>query len=216
MTYYSQTNEDKILYEKYFKNYSLEGQKYYFEMGAMDGVCFSNTKFYEDTLNWTGILIEPNPYQFINLTKNRPNNKLMNTLCSNIKECLLFNICSIPAVCSVEITKPQDFDYKYYNYSNIQKVNIIPVSLDNILENSGLKRIDLCVIDVEGHEYEVLMSYSFKIPVVLWLIEFLDDEEKNKRVIEIMEKNNCKYIDKWAHNAIYKQWLFKILEVRLI
>ena len=74
----------------------------------------------------------------------------------------------------------------------------------------------MCVIDVEGHEYEVLMSYSFKIPVVLWLIEFLDDEEKNKRVIEIMEKNNCKYIDKWAHNAIYKQWLFKILEVRLI
>ena len=47
-------------------------------------------------------------------------------------------------------------------------------------------------------------SYSFKIPVVLWLIEFLDDEE-NKRVISIMEKNNCKYIDKCAHNAIYKQ-----------
>lgn len=48
MTYYSQSNEDKILYEKYFKNYSLEGQKYYFEMGAMDGVCYNNTKFYSD------------------------------------------------------------------------------------------------------------------------------------------------------------------------
>ena len=46
MTYYSQRKEDKILYEKYFKYYSLEGQKYYFEMGAIDGVCFSNTKFY--------------------------------------------------------------------------------------------------------------------------------------------------------------------------
>jgi hypothetical protein len=28
MTYYSQSNEDKILYEKYFKNYSLEFLKY--------------------------------------------------------------------------------------------------------------------------------------------------------------------------------------------
>ena len=69
MTFYSQSSEDKILYEKYFKNYSLEGQKYYFEMGAMDGVCYSNTKFYEDTLKWTGILVEPNPHQYINLIK---------------------------------------------------------------------------------------------------------------------------------------------------
>jgi len=30
MTYYSQSNEDKILYEKYFKNYSLGGAKILF------------------------------------------------------------------------------------------------------------------------------------------------------------------------------------------
>jgi len=45
MKFYSQSNEDRILYEKYFKNYSLEGQKYYLEMGAIDGVMYSNTKF---------------------------------------------------------------------------------------------------------------------------------------------------------------------------
>ena len=41
-----------ILYEKYFKNYSLECKKFYLEMGAIDGVMYSNTKFYEDTLGW--------------------------------------------------------------------------------------------------------------------------------------------------------------------
>ena len=85
----------------------------------------------------------------------------------------------------------------------MQVANIIPTSLDNILENSGLKRIDLCVIDVEGHETEVLLSFSFKIPVVLWLIEFLDDEEKNKAVYELMMRNNCRYIEKCAQNAIF-------------
>ena len=203
MTYYSQRKEDKILYEKYFKYYSLEGQKYYFEMGAIDGVCFSNTKFYEDTLKWTGVLVEPNPYVFANLIKNRPNNILSNALCSNIKGSLLFNICSFAAVSSLEITKPKDFDDMYYKNQEMQVANIIPTSLDNILENSGLKRIDLCVIDVEGHETEVLLSFSFKIPVVLWLIEFLDDEEKNKAVYELMMRNNCRYIEKCAQNAIF-------------
>ena len=32
MSFYFQSGENKILYEKYFKNYSLSGQKYYFEM----------------------------------------------------------------------------------------------------------------------------------------------------------------------------------------
>ena len=186
MTFYSQCNEDKILYEKYFKNYSLEGKKFYLEMGAIDGVMYSNTKFYEDTLGWSGILVEPNPYMFTQLINNRPNNKLLNILCSDIKDSLIFNVCSIPAVSSVEITKPDNFDRIYYNHSKMQKINTIPVSLDTIVENSGLERIDLFVLDVEGHEINVLNSFSFKFPIVLFLIEFLDDEDKNKNVITLM------------------------------
>jgi FkbM family methyltransferase len=204
MTFYSQSNEDKVLYEKYFKKYSLEGKKYYLEMGAIDGVMYSNTKFYQDTLGWTGILIEPNPYMFTKLIDNRPNNKLLNVLCSDIKDSLVFNICSsIPAVSSVELTKPENFDKIYYNYSKMQKINTIPISLDTIVENSGLERIDLCVLDVEGHEINVLNSFSFKFPIVLFLIEFLDDEEKNKNIIILLEKNNFKYIEKCAHNAVF-------------
>ena len=204
MQFYSQSKEDNILYEKYFKNYNLEGQKYYFEMGAMDGVIYSNTKFYEDTLGWTGILVEPNPITFYNLIKNRPNNKLMNVICSNLKNSLEFNISvDIPAVCSLEVTKPKDFDNQYYNHSNMLKIKSIPVSLDTILENSGIPRVDFCIIDVEGHEVHVLESCSFKFPVVLFLIEFLDDEEKNNKVISIMQTNNYKFMEKCAHNGVF-------------
>ena len=45
-------------------------------MGALDGIKYSNTKFFEELLNWTGILIEPNPVMFNKLIKNRPNNYL--------------------------------------------------------------------------------------------------------------------------------------------
>lgn len=202
--YYSQCGEDKILYEKFFKNYQQEGKKYYLEMGAIDGLMYSNTKFYEDTLGWTGILVEPDPFQFSRLIVNRPNNLLINALCSDKKSPLEFSICkNIPAVNSVKMTQPSDFDYIYYNQSPMIRTHYIPVSLDTIIDNSGLDRIDLCIIDVEGHEINVINSYSFNIPIISWLIEFLEDENKNNDVIGIMEKNNYKYIEKCKHNGFF-------------
>jgi len=205
MKFYSQCKEDEILYEKFFKNYSLEDvPRYYFEMGALDGVMYSNTKFFEETLGWKGILVEGNPLVFPNLALNRPNNILMNAVCSDMKKPLSFNVCvNVPAVCSLEISKPEKFDNEYYANSQMLKINSIPVSLDTILENSGVERIDLCVIDVEGHEVNVLNSFSFKIPVVMFMIEFLDDKSKNDQVLKIMIKNNYSFKGKVAHNGIF-------------
>jgi FkbM family methyltransferase len=203
--FYSQSGEDKILYEKFFRFYSLEDcPKYYFEMGALDGVMYSNTKFFEETLGWKGILVEPNPFMFSRLAINRPNNHLMCAVCSDQKKTLSFNVCmNVPAVCSLDMTKPEKFDNEYYANSQMLKVNSIPVSLDTILENSGVERIDLCVIDTEGHEVNVLKSFSFKVPVVMFMIEFLDDKSKNDEVLKIMIKNNYRFKGKVAHNGIF-------------
>ena len=204
MKFYSQCEEDKILYEKYFKHYTLEGQKYYFEAGAVDGVLYSNTKFYEEELKWTGILVEPNPFMFVNLTLNRPGNRLMCAIISDQKDTLEFNVCAnVPAVCSVEMTKPEKFDNEYYRHSQMLKVKSIPVTLDTILENSGVPRVDLMVLDLEGHELQALNSFSFKVPVVMFMIEFLDDKQKNDEVLKIMLKNNYMFKGKVAHNGIF-------------
>lgn len=205
-TYHSQSGEDKILYEKFFKNYTLEDcPKYYFEMGALDGVMYSNTKFFEEKLGWRGILVEPNPFMFSRLAINRPNNRLMCAVCSDQKKPLSFNVCTnIPAVCAVEMTKPEKFDEEYYRHSQMLKINTIPVSLDTILENSGIERIDLCIIDTEGHEVNVLQSFSFnKVPVVMFMIEFLDNKKLNDEVLKIMIKNNYSFKGKVAHNGIF-------------
>jgi FkbM family methyltransferase len=202
---YSQCEEDKILFEKYFSKYAPPtDQCYYFEMGAMDGITYSNTRFFEETLGWTGILVEPNPMMYHNLLLNRPNNVVMNVICSDQTEPVVFNICAnVPAVCSLQMTKPSDFDGKYYDHSEMLQIKTIPVSLDAILEKSGVPRIDLCVIDVEGHEVNVLNSFSFKVPVVMFMIEFLEDQDKNYKVVEIMAKHNYTYMGKCQHNAIF-------------
>jgi FkbM family methyltransferase len=205
MKFYSQCEEDKILFEKYFSKYTPPtSQCYYFEMGAMDGITYSNTKFFEETLAWTGVLVEPNPWMYHKLVLNRPNNVVMNAICSDQTTPVVFNICAnVPAVCSLQMTKPSDFDAKYYMHSQMLQVKTVPVSLDAILEKSGVPRIDLCVIDVEGHEVHVLNSFSFKVPVVMFLIEFLEDEDKNNKVIEIMQNNKYKHMGKCQHNAVF-------------
>ena len=59
--YYSQCQEDIYLNENIFKN---KKNGVYIELGALDGILYSNTKFFEDSLNWKGILIEPHPEKF--------------------------------------------------------------------------------------------------------------------------------------------------------
>ena len=85
--YYSQCQEDEYLNLKYFQN---KQNGIYIELGALDGVLYSNTKFFEDTLHWKGILIEPHPNKFELLQQNRPNNFLFNDLVSCNTEPLKF------------------------------------------------------------------------------------------------------------------------------
>ncbi|KAK2150651.1 hypothetical protein LSH36_396g00020 [Paralvinella palmiformis] len=68
--YYSQFNEDEALFKNYFNDPTICGGLYV-EIGALDGITYSNTKFFEDNLNWTGVLIEGHPDNAEKLTKNR-------------------------------------------------------------------------------------------------------------------------------------------------
>ena len=206
--YYSQCQEDIFLNEHIFKN-KLHGV--YIELGALDGVLFSNTKFFEDSLNWKGILIEPHPEKFKLLQQNRPNNFLFNSLVSCHKEPLEYRyfVDSHAAVSGVENTLSQyHFDTFFENnneWSKPQnKIFINPISLSEIVKSTNLTHIDLLSLDVEGHEYEVLKSWDFSIPIDIILIETLGVQpDKEELCREILIKNNYKFITKYKHNEIF-------------
>ena len=212
MTSYSQSKEDVLMYEKFFKHYKQDGQKYFFEMGAIDGVMYNNTKYYEDTHGWTGILVEGNPFAFTNLVMNRPKCKLISAVVSDSSVPLKFTICAnVPAVCSVKNTQPESFENEYYRHSRMVEMEAIPVTLDSIIKKSGCPRIDLAVLDVEGHELNVLNSYVFKnqkVPVISWLIETFDPLDENNKIKTYMEDKGYECMGNVAHNAffIHKQY----------
>ena len=68
--FYGQGGEDKYIFENYINKKNDDG--FFIELGAFDGVNLSNTKFFEDNLNFRGMLIEANPVYYKRLLANRP------------------------------------------------------------------------------------------------------------------------------------------------
>ena len=55
--YYGQHLEDKYIIENFFKN---KTNGFFVELGALDGIQFSNTYYLENNMNWSGVLIDSN------------------------------------------------------------------------------------------------------------------------------------------------------------
>lgn len=204
---FSLAKEDLFLNERIFKNKKFGT---YLELGAVDGVIQSNTKYFEDFYNWSGILIEPNPLMFNKLKANRPNNKLFNSLISCYQQEMDFLIMEhLEPVAAVINTMPNEHYEKFYNnskYANNNKniIKIKPDTLTNIINKCDYTHIDLFSLDVEGHELEVLKSYDFNIPIYVILIETLgSDNIKENECHNLLLSKGYKFYMKCAHNSIY-------------
>ncbi len=177
MTFYSQSGEDVYIYERYFKD---KKNGVFLELGAMNGVIYSNTKFFEDTLHWSGVLIEPHPGMFRTLQSNRPGSKCYNCAVSDEQADITMLINPyVPAVSSIENTAYGPFIYgrKKGWHEHSYKINVKTRRLGDILKDAKVTHIDFFSLDVEGHEYEVLktMDWSIPIHVQVKIILFLID-----------------------------------------
>jgi len=153
MNFYSQYAED-VLLDRIFGDHKGNCV----EVGANDGVKFSNTKHFEE-LGWQCILVEPTP-----------------NLCAAIRQArvgLLFECAASSHEGTMDFYVVEGHDL----YSSLEahatmfaspahqnaRVNIIPVQvrrLDSIITESGVNAIDFISIDVEGHELAVLEGFT--------------------------------------------------------
>jgi FkbM family methyltransferase len=207
--FYSQCGEDKFLYENYFKD---KKSGVYVELGALDCVLYSNTKYFEDNHNWNGILIEPHPDKYNLLVKNRPNNKNFNNLVSNIETTpldFLYFTDGLAQVSGVSNTLPKHHYNAYFNNKKFESlmqktISIYPKTLTEIIKSTNIKKIDFLSLDVEGHEYEVLQSYDFETPINVILIEMLGVQpEKDKLCRDLLINNGYIFDKKIAHNEVF-------------
>ena len=166
MKYYGQFKYpvDKYLHDKFFKDKELPG--ICMESGAVDGVRISSTKMFEESLGWKSINIEPHPESFKQLVKNRPDSININCALSDKKGELMLmygknHILRAHIVADGTVAVP--------NRHKFVVEKIVARTYTDIIDELNLVSLDLFVLDVEGHEIEVMrgMLGSKVIPDVL-------------------------------------------------
>lgn len=166
-TYHSQCRQDKYINEHFFKN-CRDGV--FVDIGAHNGITYSNTYFFEKELGWSGICIEPMPIRFAELQINR------NCICiqgciSNIEGTDQLLLISSPYV-NVEMLSGllhkydprhlERVDIEIMRYGgSYQIIDVQCFKLNKILEQSNISHIDFLSIDTEGGEFEILTSIDF-------------------------------------------------------
>jgi len=140
---------------------------------------------------------------------NRPNNYLFNNLVSCLTEDLVFRffIDNYSGVSGVDNTLPQEHINGFFSQIPEPQSRMIikPKSLTEIVKSTDIKHIDLLSLDVEGHEYEVLLSWDFSVPIDIILIETLGGSqiEKEQMCREILLKNGYRFDTKYRHNEVF-------------
>lgn len=166
---------------------------FYVEVGSNNPIVHSNSfKLYLN--GWNGILIDANPNLIISSKKIRKKDICINALISDKKNNSNFYLSKNSNYSSLDIEHVKSKD-------EIQQVlKMETKTLDDILESHSdiCTNIDLLMIDVEGHDYEVLKSINLlKYKPNLIIIEDLEFDYKNP-------DNNkyCKYLSQFKYKLI--------------
>jgi FkbM family methyltransferase len=169
---------------------------FYIECGANDGVNQSNTWYFEKILNWRGILIEPNIESFKNLKNNRSSKNIFKNVALVSEDFKNKN----EDIYLIE----NNLESKLTNAVNplSQKVKVATETLNNILKELNINKINFFSLDVEGYEEEVLKGLNLNI----FDIDYILIETNNLDKINCMLKN-CNYI--LQEKLSFHDYLFK-------
>ena len=147
------------------------------EMGALDGQLYSISKFFEDHLKWTSILIETNPNNFQKLLKNRPQSRNYNTAICRQKDMEFIGSDAVEGIVKYMSEKHK----KGWIKDREKKLRVPRSRLDYIL--NSVDHIDIFILDVEGGELEAMQTMNWNIEVDYLVIELDNTNREKDRVV---------------------------------
>ena len=216
--FYSQCGEDLEIYCDFFskhKEFYKKNKGYFIEIGASDGVKFSNTKFFEDNMNFVGVLIEAEPGLYNTLQKTRPKNKLYNCAVSSEEGDISFlvtNGVGGPWVSGIENHLSENHKKSWHQDS--KRITVESRKMSSIMKDSSLERVDIFSIDVEGAEYEVLNTIDWNIPVYIFVVELGFNENETEKDVKCKKLLTEKGYEFHKRVGLSEIWINKEYEKR--
>lgn len=177
--FWSQWGEDTFLFKHFLNLERTDGT--FLEAGACDGQSLSNTKFFEDTLGYCGILVEPIADMYEEICRTRPR-------CRAVRAALIDD-----GARTVRMRSSQETSYICDDGSQ----EVPACRLSDILD---LPYLDFLSLDVEGSELKVLAGFPWqRVPLGLLLIETLNDI--NPCAQFLTEKTHLRFAAKCGRNS---------------
>ena len=166
MKSYSQLGEDVYCFQNFMN--VPRNDAILFEVGAYDGLTYSNTLALEQFNNCKCVLIEPSPVNVRKIYTNRPRASIHNlAIMANVGICEFLGDSPVSGVHS-ELT---DEYIKTWDLQKSRRYNVLCVPLRFITEIERVEYIDFMSVDVQGAELLVLSSMNQRIPIGVICIE---------------------------------------------
>ncbi len=194
--------------DKKIESYLNFNNGYFVELGANDGITYSNTYYFEKYRGWKGILIEPIPHKYLKCLKNR--SKETQVFCNacvsynfNEKfiEIIYSNLMSTPIGLETDIDNLENHAEKGKKHLENGEDNFtfaaIAEKLNNILLKANApKQMDFLSLDVEGAEIEVLKGINHNE----YRFKFICIESRDiKKIINYLTINNYLFVEQLSH-----------------
>jgi hypothetical protein len=155
-----------VLYETDFR-----ASGFFVEVGASDGIGWSNTLLLERTFDWRGILIEPNPIHRDALPRNRRAKVHFGCIGPRTGDVVDFWSTAEHELSGIAAYAGGD-DHAPARRAHVSHP-MTTISLNDALEECGAPgQIDYVSLDTEGSELDILSTFDFaRYRVRLWTIE---------------------------------------------
>jgi FkbM family methyltransferase len=195
---YSQIGQDLEV----LKRYNNKRNGYFVDIGASDGITYSNTYILEKEYGWKGICAEPLPSKWNQLINNRP----LSACCpyaifnksNTFVKFIIANCCDLFSGIDETLTCEK---YRKWINDNKEIIDIQTISLNDLLiQFEAPNFIEYLSLDTEGSEYEILKNFDFsKYTFGLIDVEHNFQEPNRTNIRELLLANGYIYLNenKW-------------------
>lgn len=202
--YHAQYGQDAYVYEHFFKDVR---NGIFVDVGAHDGISLSNTYFFEKSLGWHGICIEPLQSVFEKLIQNRSCTCIQGCIAAHTGTGEFLEITGYSEMLSGLLEK-----YEQRHFERVRKelarsgaARIIEVpcfTFNDIMTEHGITHIDYLSIDTEGGEYEIVASIDLDkitIDIIDVEVNFPDQTEIKKYLM----RHGYRFVTRLVGDEIY-------------
>lgn len=210
----SQNGQERYILENFFQNPdgTFMRNGFFIEVGAYNGVLYSNTYLLEKEFGWKGICIEPIPIMFTQLQHNRSCLCIQGCIADREGTALFREVCNGYNADSSDLLLSglaEKYDPQHINlienhyaapsvYYEVQCYR-----LSQLLEEYNVEKVDFLSLDTEGNELEILKSLSDKdlerIDVIC--VEY---NYPNQALITFLESKNFNLITRIDQDLIFR------------